>query len=94
MMAWYDGIVSGLSEVTDWIGDNPEATMLLGGLASGVAQGYENHKDREWQRDQLERMERFKERKASSGDNGYGSHSSNLAGGTGLLANPNYIKKP
>ena len=59
-MSWFDGVSSALSagfdtasqyanNAFDWLGDNPEAANLIGGIATGVGQAYlaEKQADRE-----------------------------------------------
>jgi len=84
----------------DWIGDNPEASNLLGGVALGVGQAYtagkdreqrarDNRLDREMQRDlQAERLE-AQQIAPGEGPSNYGSYGAGITRGLlsdGMLA--------
>jgi len=84
----------------DWIGDNPEASNLLGGVAMGVGQAYtagkdreqrarDNRLDREMQRDlQAERLE-AQQIVPGEGPSNYGSYGAGITRGLlsdGMLA--------
>lgn len=78
-----------LSGAMNWMQQNPEIVKVGAGLIGGAAQGYTAHQQMKMMQDQfakeMAQRERFNQRRASSGK-GYDSHSSNLVGGTGLLA--------
>ena len=84
----------------DWIGDNPEASNLLGGVAMGVGQAYtagkdreqrarDNRLDRQMQRDlQAERLE-AQQIVPGEGPSNYGSYGAGITRGLlsdGMLA--------
>jgi hypothetical protein len=84
----------------DWMGDNPEAANLLGGVALGVGQYYnaekdreqavrENRKDRELQRELAAQRIEAQQIAPGEGPSNYGSYSSSVTQGLlsdGLLA--------
>lgn len=77
----------------DWL--NSDSGMQIGGaIISGLGAGYMAKKEAKLYEKRLEQEARFKERKASSGGDNYGSHVNKfIAGGqTGLLSNPNYMR--
>ncbi|MGQ7248299.1 hypothetical protein ACUN9Y_13310 [Halomonas sp. V046] len=101
-MSWFDGISSAVSAgfktaskyatpAFDWLGDNPEAANLIGGIATGVGQAYlageQADRERERQRDEWafkqemynrEREDRF----ARPGEvTGYDTHVNSLTDG-------------
>lgn len=84
---WWDGVTNFATDAFDWIGDNPEAANLIGGVAAGVGSAYlqgEQAKDR---RAFEERMyeRRRRDQMVNPGQVGqYGSHLSTIAG-KGLL---------
>ena len=97
---FFSAVGGAATKAFDWMGDigqsiekNPEAWKLGAGLLGGAATGYMQQKtakdQMKWEERLLEKKmaqdERFKERRASSGD-GYDTHVQNLVGGTGLLA--------
>lgn len=84
--AW-DTASSYATEAFSWMGDNPEATNLLGGIAVGAAQGYmmskEGDKQRAFDKEMYERRRR--DQMINPGELGnYGSHLNTIAG-KGLL---------
>lgn len=89
----FDWMGSAGSTIGTSIKNNPDAWKLGASLVGGAATGYMNAKTAKDQMKFQERMlakqmaqaEKFKERRASTGDN-YDSHTNNLVGGTGLLA--------
>lgn len=86
---WWDGVTNFATEAFDWIGQNPEAANLIGGVAAGAAQGYmanEQAKDqRAFEKEMYERRRR--DQMAKPGEIGqYGSHLNTIAG-KGLLTN-------
>lgn len=100
-MSWisdaWDVVSDWGSDAMDWISDNPDtAKMVLGGIAGGVDAYYAQQaldEKMRLEREKLEQEARFKERRASNSDAyNYGSHNQSITGGTGLLANPNYIR--
>lgn len=95
-LAWYETLWNNTKE---YFSNSENYGQIIGGAATivgGALQGYAGYKsaqdELDFRREELARMERFKERRASDGNDNYGSHVANLAGGTGLLANPNYMK--
>jgi len=73
----------------DWIGDNPEAANMIGGVAMGAAQGYMQNKQAEDQRAFKREMydKKREDRFSKPGEIGnYGSHRNTIAG-KGLISN-------
>lgn len=101
MFDFFQPVINAGAKAFEWIGNigesiekNPEAWKLGVGLLGGAATGYmqtKTAKDQmKWEARMLEKKlaqdEKFNERRASSVQDNYGSHVSQLAGGTGLLA--------
>lgn len=86
---FWDGVTNYATEAFNWIGDNPEAANLIGGVAAGVGQAYmanEQAKDqRAFERDMYQRKREDQMVKPGSVE-GYGSHMNTLAG-KGLISN-------
>ncbi|MFP4138779.1 MAG: hypothetical protein ACLFSR_10485 [Halomonas sp.] len=84
----WDGVSNFATNAFNWIGDNPEAANMIGGVALGAAQGYmqdkQNKDQRAFERDMYERQR--EDRMAKPGEvNNYGSHLDSIAG-KGLLS--------
>lgn len=85
----WDGVTNFATEAFGWIGDNPEAANLIGGVAAGAAQGYMANEQAKDQRAFEERMyeRRRRDEMVNPGQLGnYGSHLNTIAG-KGLLTN-------
>ncbi len=87
--SWWDGVTDYATEAFTWIGDNPEAANLIGGVAAGAAQGYmadQQAKDqRAFEREMYERKR--EDRFSKPGQiNGYDSHRNTISG-KGLISN-------
>ncbi|GEK48428.1 hypothetical protein HPA02_27110 [Bisbaumannia pacifica] len=84
---FWDGVTNFATEAFNWIGDNPEAANLIGGVAMGVGQAYlqgEQAKSQQaFEREMYDRRRR--DEMATPGQiNGYSSHLNRIAG-KGLL---------
>ncbi|TDX29094.1 hypothetical protein DFO67_108138 [Modicisalibacter xianhensis] len=84
----WDSVSGYATEAFNWIGDNPEAANLIGGIAAGVGQAYlqnEQAKDeRAFKREMYERGVR--DRQVNPGEIGdYGSYRNTLT--KGLISN-------
>ena len=101
MFDFFKPVIDSVSKPFEWMSDigesiknNPDAWKLGASLVGGAATGYMNAKTAKDQMKFQERMlakkmaqdEKFKERRASSEKDNYGSHVSSLVGGTGLIA--------
>jgi hypothetical protein len=94
MWDFFKPVLDAGSKIFDFIDKNPETSKILagaiGGAATGAAAYYGNKQqsknDMKMLQARLDQEAKFKERRASSGDSGYGDHAKNLVGGTGLLA--------
>lgn len=85
----WDGVSNFATRAFSWIGDNPEAANLIGGVALGAAQGYmqgEQAKDqRAFEREMYDK--RREDRRVKPGEIGnYGSHR-NAISGEGAITN-------
>jgi len=85
----WDGVTNFATNAFSWIGDNPEAANLIGGVALGAAQGYmldSQAKDqRAFEREMYDK--RRDDRMAKPGEIGqYDSHLKTIAG-RGLISN-------
>ncbi|MBH8578798.1 hypothetical protein [Bisbaumannia pacifica] len=83
----WDGVTNFATDAFNWIGDNPEAANLIGGVAMGVGQAYlqgEQAKSQQaFEREMYDRRRR--DEMATPGQiNGYSSHLNRIAG-KGLL---------
>lgn len=86
---WWNGVTDFATNAFDWVGENPEAANLIGGVAMGAAQGYMQNKQADDQRAfEREMWDKKREaRYAKPGDvNGYDSHR-NMIAGKGLISN-------
>ncbi|MGM0783909.1 MAG: hypothetical protein ACQEUM_07340 [Pseudomonadota bacterium] len=84
----WDGVSNFATNAFSWIGDNPEAANLIGGVAMGAAQGYMQDRQAKEQRAFEREMydKRREDRMAKPGEIGeYGSHLNTIAG-KGLLS--------
>lgn len=84
----WDGVSDFATDAFTWIGDNPEAANLIGGVALGAAQGYmadrQARDQRAFEREMYDR--RREDRMVKPGEvNNYGSHLNTIAG-KGLLS--------
>ena len=85
----WGGVTKFATDAFNWIGDNPEAANLIGGVAMGAAQGYMQQQQaddqRAFEREMYDRKRR--DRMAKPGEiNNYGSYRNTIAG-RGLLTN-------
>lgn len=91
-MDWMSNLWSGVSDFAtnafDWIGNNPEAANIIGGVAMGAAQGYMQQRQakeqRVFDREMYERSvrDRRKDREITPGEiNNYGSHLNTMTQG-------------
>lgn len=79
----------------DWMGDNPEAANLLGGIAGGIGQAYMGSKQLEAQKQEARQNRAFeremydkrkRDRQVAPGEvNDYGSHRETMT--KGLISN-------
>ncbi len=87
--AGFETVSTYATEAFDWIGENPEAANMLGGVALGAAQGYMQNKQAEDERAFKREMydKKREDRFAKPGEIGnYGSHRNAIAG-KGLISN-------
>lgn len=85
--SWWDGVTNFATDAFNWIGDNPEAANMIGGVAAGAAQGYMANEQAKDQRAFEEEMykRRRRDEMVNPGQIGnYGSHLDTIAG-KGLL---------
>ena len=86
MWDWFEPVSETVSNVGNWMKDNPGATAAIGGAASAGMQYMNAAQQREFDKRQAreERAWRENRSKASSGNYDYGSHTASLT--KGLLA--------
>ncbi|WP_027854703.1 hypothetical protein [Marinobacterium litorale] len=84
----FDTVGDYASKAFDWMEENPTATGAIAGAASAGLQYLSAKEQQDYYEKKLKQEERFNARRPSSGSQGYGSHTTNLTGGTGLLATP------
>lgn len=85
----WDGVTDFATGAFDWIGKNPEAANLIGGVALGAAQGYMQNEQAKDQRAFEREMynKRREDRFSKPGEiQGYGSHRNTISG-KGLISN-------
>lgn len=90
-MAWYTGIVDTISDIGGWLKEYPEAATLIGGIGSGLAQGY--FEEKAAKREREARWDEWEQRrpKASLGNENYAV---NVTGTRpGLLSDAKYLGK-
>lgn len=83
----WDGVSNFATNAFSWIGENPEAANLIGGVATGIGQAYlQNKRDEKQQEFEREMFDREREaRYVQPGEIGdYGSH---LSLTNGLISN-------
>ncbi|MCL7941226.1 hypothetical protein M8009_13110 [Halomonas sp. ATCH28] len=88
LSAGFDTVSKYATKAFDWMGENPEATNLIGGVALGAAQGYMADKQAKDQRAFEREMydKKREDRYAKPGEIGnYGSHRNAIAG-KGLIS--------
>lgn len=83
----WNGVTNFATEAFDWIGKNPEASNIIGGVALGAAQGYmqagQAKDQRAFEREMYDRQR--EDRMAKPGEvQNYDSHLNNISG-RGLL---------
>jgi hypothetical protein len=86
----WDGVTNFATGAFDWMGDNPEATNILGGIAMGAASGYMQNEQAEDQRAFKREMydKKREDRFSKPGEiNGYDSYLNNTIAGNGLITN-------
>lgn len=89
LSAGFDTVSGFATDAFNWVGENPEAANLIGGVALGAAQGYmqdkQNKDQRAFEREMFNK--RNEARFAKPGEIGnYGSHRDTIAGSKGLIA--------
>ncbi len=86
MWDWFKPVSDTVSSVGSWMNENPGATSAIGGAAAAGLKYMEGEKQRDYdlRKQREERAWRESRSMASSGDNGYGSHTASLT--KGLLA--------
>ncbi len=82
----FEPVTETVSNVGQWMSQNPGATQAIGGAAAAGMKYMDSEKQREFdmRRDREERAWRENRSKASGGNYDYGSHNSSLT--KGLLA--------
>ncbi len=83
MWDWFKPVSDTVSSVGSWMNENPGATSAIGGIAKGVGDYMSAQQQQEFdlRKQREERAWRESRSMASSGDNGYGSHTSSLTKG-------------
>lgn len=86
---WWNGVTDFATDAFNWIGDNPEAANMIGGVAAGAATGYMQNQQAKEQRVFEEEMydRRRRDRQIEPGDiNNYGTHRNAIAGNGAMTA--------